>query len=442
VVAFAPDGKSLLIAGNAEIHRWSLATGTPTAHWTIGRFGMITSLAVSPDGKSVAWSGTWDGSVHLLDAATGKDLRLFEAGGVSALAFSANAKRLVTGGANQVRVWNLATGMDLTPIDAPAGAVNALAFSQDGKNLLSQNAGGPVHRWDTASGRQLLDTGRSPVPWAVRAWESATGRRLAKLADAKALAGPLAFSANGKVLASHGPGAQLSLWDTEDGHELRRLGKSAGVAHLALSPDGKVLAAASEYRKVRLWDTATGAELAAPPSRGMDPPLGRHFAEPYTGRVVSTYSPDGKVLAYSKDPRTVGFWDTTTQQELWFLADDKIVSVVIAPAGQTAAVGESGRRVRFYDTVTGKELQHIKDVDSRLIAFGPDGKFVALAHGTSVRLIDLASGKDLRRFAGHQGAITVLVFAPDGGRLASGSWDSTAVVWDVSTGAGPHFPYH
>jgi WD40 repeat protein len=71
-------------------------------------------------------------------------------------------------------------------------------------------------------------------------------------------------------------------------------------------------------------------------------------------------------------------------------------------------------------------------VDGGLIAFAPDGKAVALADGTDVRVIDPATGKDLRRFAGHQGGITALVFAADGRRLASGSEDSTAVVWDLT----------
>src|SRR5262249_2332237 len=157
-----------------------------------GKYGMIEALALSPDGLTLAWGGSWEGAAHLADTMTGKALRRIEAGGSAALAFSADGKRLVTGSGNRVRGWDVATGRDLSPLAGPFGGVSQLAFSGDGKSLFSRHGDG-VRRWESATGRRL--TGPDPAgPFDVRVWESATGRQLPRLPDDKAFSGALAFS--------------------------------------------------------------------------------------------------------------------------------------------------------------------------------------------------------------------------------------------------------
>jgi RNA polymerase sigma factor (sigma-70 family) len=433
VVAFAPDGKSLISVGDADLYFWDPATGRETAHWNCGAYGMVHCLAVAPDGKSVAWGGSWDGSVHFGDGVTGKELRHFDTGGIKALAFSPDGKRLVTSAGNRVRVWDTATGKDVCPADGLLGGVNHLAFSGDGKTLFSLDGDPTVRSWEARTGRPLP---ASKLPWEVRLWEAASGRPLPVLADGKALSGKLAFSSDRKVLATGGGTDDLRLWDTANGRELHRISGIGGVYYLTFAPDGKVLASADYYKRVRLWDTATGKELAALPMRDMTPPPGRHVAEPYMGRVLPAFSPDGRVLAYSSDPRSVCFWDVPARKELWSLTDEKLSSVAFAPDGRTVAVGDKSRRLRLWDAVTGRARCEHKEVDGDVLAFAPDGRSLATRDGKDVVLIEVATGEERCRFAGHRGGVAILTFAPDGRTLVSGSWDSTALVWDLTDRPG------
>jgi RNA polymerase sigma factor (sigma-70 family) len=429
LAVFTPDGKSLVSMGDNDVRVWDVEKGTERAQWSGGNYGMIHRLALAPDGLTVAWGGSWDEAAHLADAVTGKELRRFDAGG-AAVAFSADGKRLAAASGNRVRVWDVATGRDLSPIDGPSGGVSRLAFSGDGKALLSRHGDG-VRVWESGTGRRLTGPDAAK-PWEVRLWESAAGRQLPRPSDDKALAGALAFSPDRKTLAAANYKMELCLWDTADGRELRRLSNYWNPTHLAFSPDGKLVAGADYFKKARLFEAATGREVGPLPNRGMDPPGPRQAGESYMGRVFPAFSPDGKVLAYASDPKTVSFWDVAARKEVWSLTDEKITSVGFTPDGRTVAVGDSGRRVRLCDAATGKELRQLKGVDGGLLAFAPDGRTLALADGSAVRLIELATGKERARFAGHQGGVAVLAFAADGRTLASGSGDSTAVVWDVT----------
>ena len=112
-------------------------------------------------------------------------------------------------------------------------------------------------------------------------------------------------------------------------------------------------------------------------------------------------------------------------------------SVVFAPDGRSLASGSWDKTIRLWDLASGKELRrlegHTDPVTS--VAFAPDGR--SLASGSddnTIRLWDLASGKELRRLEGHSDPVISVAFAPDGRSLASGSWDKTIRLWDLASG--------
>ena len=236
----------------------------------------------------------------------------------------------------------------------------------------------------------------------------------------------VAFSPDGKRLASGSRDNTIKLWDTATGKELLTLkghSEYAYVWSVAFSPDGKRLASGSIDRTIKIWDTATGKELLA--------------LKGHSSQVNSVaFSPDGKRLASGSDDEIIMLWDTVTGKELrMLLAPDDVSSVAFSPDGKRLAAGGDNGIIKLWDTVTGKELLTLKgDSESvNSVAFSPDGKRLASAGSCDgiIKLWDTVTGKKLLTL---KGASLSVAFSPDGRRLASGSDDDTIRVWDTVTG--------
>src|SRR5262249_36240591 len=288
-------------------------------------------------------------------------------------------------------------------------------------------------------------------------WQVHTGKRIVRFEGLGS--DRLAFSPDGKVLAGPGGSQTIGLWDATTGKKFRELEAHPSNALLALvfAPDGKTLAGAIGDGTIRFWDVVTGK---------MIPRLARHEAT-YANLA---FSPDGKTLAVgngdlglvedhlklSKVP-TVRLLDAVTGRELrqpfelpeaassrgrsprWvtmgqvaFSADGKVLAAAVSstsrlgtdPASQVCE-GEAGRVLwRLERVLAGAgEL-------SRRFALSPDGKSLVTV-GETPRLWEVATGKLRGRFRGHSDWAWAADFSPDGRLLATGSQDTTVLIWDV-----------
>jgi WD40 repeat protein len=237
----------------------------------------------------------------------------------------------------------------------------------------------------------------------------------------------IAFSPDGRRLATSSTDKTAKVWDASTGKELLTLsGHTAGLNGIAFSPDGRRLATASEDKAAKVWDASTGKELLT---------LSGHTA----GVIGVAFSPDGRRLATDSDDKTAKVWDASTGRELFTLSGhtDGVIGVAFSLDGERLGSASRDKAAKVWDASTGKELLTLSGHPRLLrdIAFSPDGRRLATPTGDiTAKVFDAATGQLLLTLYGHTGIVWTVSFSPDGGRLATGGGDGTAKMWDVATG--------
>ncbi|KAL0961506.1 hypothetical protein HGRIS_006447 [Hohenbuehelia grisea] len=430
----------------------------------VGHTKAVTSVAVSPDGSSIA-SGSRDGTIRVWNAETGWLVippLIVCNDWVLSLAFAPDGTRLVSGSSDRVvRMWYLNTGeMAMNPMEGHKGRVHSVAFSPDGAAIASGCEDHTIRIWDPVTGALLkqLDghsdwvcsvlfspDGSKIVSGSrdntIRVWDVAVGECAFKLFEGHArLVHSISFSRDGKLIASGSSDQTIRVWEADTGDlAMEPIEVHASVTSVAFSPDRKSIVCGSTDKYIRIWSTSTG-ELMMPPLEG------------HGDRVSSVaYSSDGQRIISGSTDFTVRVWDASTDilppthrdllVPLLQAHTNDVLSAAFSSDGKRIVSGSSDGTIFIWDSTTGgiaiPPLVHANIVHS--VAFSPNGDLIASGSADgSVCIWNAITGQQMirssERHTRHTAVIRSVVFSTDGNQVISGSSGCVVCVWSTITG--------
>lgn len=434
-IAFSSDGSKIAACAvenrQGVVRVWSVADGREAAVLPKVEGAFYESLHFSSDGKLLAVGGVYD--ILIFDLSARKLLSRIPSPAGSVL-FSPDGKRLASAGISAIRLWDTATWREISPRPCQDGVILFLAFTPDGHRLASLSNFDPaIHVWDVSSGKSLAGL--------------QAGGHFRDLHTA-------AMSADGKRLASGDANGKVRVWDLEAAREVRQFsidpingqGQYLNPEIIALSflSDANRLAAVSVASPTRsgyrpkyqldLWDLETCKSLA----RRALPMESWPAAFTADGRTVVFRAKDRLII---QDVATGREWASLSgglREPFTWSPDGQILAATVYESHPENPRPDDSRTVVLMELATGKVLRRIETGRSSLrrLAYSPDGRTLAGTVSEGFRVWDVATGRELFHGAlkndlpGYPFA-TSLIFLPDGDRLATGLFDGTILLWDL-----------
>ena len=464
---FSPDSRLLAGATPGEsfidddrvdrwISVWDIAKAERIAHFAAHN-DWVDAINFSPCGEFLA-SSSRDESLRVWDVTKGVQKRGYENFGTFRTVpfYSAEGELFaIIDGQDTIEVWNMERHEKTGIPDLHPRSIDAAWFRK-----FPQLALAGIH----------TDVTRNKKPQPGNIHTFSTIRESACFPD------PVMFLPDGETLATRGYRNGIVLWDVESKQVRETLLKDTRITSFTVLPSGDMLAAHSEDNNIKVWD-----------ARKPDAPIAE-FTETDPVRLVwkIAFAPTGDRLAVGSREGTIYLYDFKRQERLKTLTGhtDFIWSVCFSPDSKRLASGSSDDTNRLWDVASGEEIAEFPLDEPRTmkivfspcgnviaggmyselrlwcaeslttlfaipqpetrkpyaLAFSPCGKY--LASGTwwekgmekmAIRLWDVASGKNIATLWGHPTDIQSLAFSPDGTLLASGSFDSTTLLWDVKS---------
>jgi WD40 repeat protein len=386
------DGTALLWSLDAR-DRASACASKPLLSF-VGHFNTVFDLRFSPDGQTLATASA-DTTVRLWDVGTGKMLLtlLGHIAPVEQIAFLERGTRIASiSWDGSTRVWDVAQYADpLIDSDNSMGGRRVVTLSRDGRVAVSETTSGEVYRQGRFAGAEVVALDRDGervalgyIDGRIEVWAVADSRLVARLPAHHKEVTALVISPDGRQLASGGADGWARRWDVDTRQQLDEANHQYKVTKVFFSPDQRFLFTGGENGDAQLWDLGQGRRIA-----------------------LTGHSKRHSDVAWSHD----GGWLATASHDgtarLWTLPDGSLRHTLKHPS-------------LVFD-----------------VAFSNDDRHLLTMAGDNLgHRYDVATGAEiLPNLVGHESWVPSGSYSPDGERIATGSWDRTARLWDANTGA-------
>lgn len=471
-IEFAPDGSSLLIAGQRLLPRLPIKysvvlqliesrTGklirSFRGHKIAGTSGGVNKAVFSNDGSRVASIGA-DHSVRVWEVATGRQLQRFTARIKSEsdgeVTISADG-RLVAATAKsepeKIKIWDVETGRLVGTLKGSSELINLL-FLPDRSEIVAVTSW-RMEIWNARTRKlvksighgdsRIFSVAHSPDGTRfvsggaqLRVWDAISGNLVHSLSAHQGLVMSVAFSPNGTTIASGSEDKTIRLWNRETGELTNTLtGHEDAVKSIAFSPDGSLLVSGSEDKTLRLWDVKTGKLI-------------RTMTGHAEGVRSVAFAPNGRQIVSCTFSEGIRIWDSSTGRTNKKLKARKSYCSAVGFSPDSSEILRAGSRsdddgtkyepiLLVIDSKTGQtKRKFITDADSVSSAFySADGSRILSAKHTNITVWGSRSQRPQLTFKGHGRAVTKARFSPNSNRLVSVSLDATSRIWDSETGA-------
>ena len=420
-IAYLPDGKTMLSSSDAGTLTWWQLPSLP-AKPLAGHTTAVSHVAFSADGK-LAVTGGADGSLRLFDPTSGQAARALTStrGPVTALALAPQA--VAAGYAEGIiECWNPTDGTELGAVMTPATTITDLAFHPQGKQLASADEAGTIRIWNLPTPSQTLPGSAMTV---TAATYSGDGTLVA-----------LAGTAGGRPTIMVRDTAQGTLKSTQLGH-------TSTITTLAFSSDKTKLVSGSADKTVRVWNLATPNAAEA------------YLYEGHTAAITAVaFSTNGAQVFSAATDNSLKQWTTADGTDVRDLAGHTAAIRSLHLVGNTLVSASADKTVRLWNPANGALLRSLPHTVAPTVAIvSPDGKLIATGgDGNAVKLFNAANGALVATLTGHAAPATSLAFHADSTRLIScatdgvRSWSATgeplerfpaeairAVAWSAQT---------